>query len=76
MDLGNIAIHFFLPETRERYDLESLWGHGPDPQSADAPADGGALDNQMDDLIAESHALLADLEPADSSSHSTGPRRV
>ena len=28
-DLGNIALHLFLQETREHYDLESLWvlGH-------------------------------------------------
>jgi hypothetical protein len=25
---GNIALHLFLPETREIYDLESLWALG------------------------------------------------
>ncbi|KAK3753338.1 hypothetical protein QZH41_015275 [Actinostola sp. cb2023] len=29
LDIGNIAIHFFLPETREVYELEKLWTLGP-----------------------------------------------
>ena len=64
IDLGNIALHLFLPEPRARYDLESLWGDGPDSK---AEADTSFNDHQMDDLIQESHSLLADLEPAESS---------
>ncbi|ELU10894.1 hypothetical protein CAPTEDRAFT_114022, partial [Capitella teleta] len=30
MDLGNIALHLFLEETREMYDLETLWTVGPE----------------------------------------------
>ncbi|GAB1600216.1 uncharacterized protein LOC115215017 [Argonauta hians] len=28
MDLGNIALHIFLPPTRQQYDLETLWTVG------------------------------------------------
>jgi len=30
MDLGNIALHIFSAEARERYDLETLWSLGPE----------------------------------------------
>jgi len=30
VDIGNIVVHFMLPETREHYQLESLWSLGPD----------------------------------------------
>ncbi|KAL5005659.1 hypothetical protein ScPMuIL_016817 [Solemya velum] len=30
MDMGNLILHIFLPETREHYDLESLWTLGPE----------------------------------------------
>lgn len=29
LDIGNIVIHFFLPEVREVYELEKLWTLGP-----------------------------------------------
>ncbi|XP_044753101.1 uncharacterized protein K12H4.2 [Coccinella septempunctata] len=29
LDLGNIALHIFSKEARERYDLDSLWSVGP-----------------------------------------------
>ena len=28
LDYFDIIVHIFLPETRKRYDLESLWGDG------------------------------------------------
>lgn len=28
LDTGEIVIHLFLPETREHYDLETLWACG------------------------------------------------
>ena len=27
---GNIVLHLFLPETREKYDIETLWLYGPE----------------------------------------------
>jgi ribosome-associated protein len=29
VDLTDVIVHFFLPETRQYYDLESLWGDCP-----------------------------------------------
>lgn len=29
VDIGNMVVHFFLPETREKYQLEKLWLLGP-----------------------------------------------
>ncbi|KAK2713598.1 hypothetical protein QYM36_009462 [Artemia franciscana] len=39
MDLGNIVLHMFDDETRQQYDLETLWAVGPnfdDPRHSDA----------------------------------------
>ena len=27
VDLGNVIVHLFKPETRQTYDLESMWDH-------------------------------------------------
>ncbi|KAH3748422.1 hypothetical protein DPMN_182867 [Dreissena polymorpha] len=29
LDLGNIVLHMFMPDVREKYDLETLWTVGP-----------------------------------------------
>lgn len=65
VDLENIALHFFLHETRQVYDLESLWGVGPDLKTQEAteePHHGSS--KELDALIQQSQSLLADLEPA------------
>ena len=39
MILGNIVLHMFDDETRQQYDLETLWAVGPnfdDPRHSDA----------------------------------------
>ena len=56
--LGNIALHLFLQETREHYDLESLWALGPefDEQSQ-------SNQDTSDDIFYNSGAL-AGLKPA------------
>ncbi|KAK5646757.1 hypothetical protein RI129_005221 [Pyrocoelia pectoralis] len=59
IDLGNIALHIFSKEARERYDLDSLWSVGPDYDK----------ENQKKDPfteILENHSFfLQDLQPAD-----------
>ena len=38
MDLNNIVVHIFDPETREFYELERLWGDAPQvPYEPEAP---------------------------------------
>ena len=69
LDLGNIALHLFLAETRELYDLESLWGVGPEATTDQANEQENHIStssDELDDLIKQSHSLLADLEPAKS----------
>lgn len=41
MDLGNIILHIFMPETRDVYDLETLWTVGAkfDPKCAEEEKD-------------------------------------
>jgi len=71
VDLGNIALHFFLHETRQVYDLESLWGVGPDLAKEEASEDAHlASSKELEALIQQSSSLLADLEPAKSDSKS------
>lgn len=59
MDMGNIALHIFTSEAREKYDIEQLWSVGPEFD---------AESNKPDDAIVqmfERHAVyLSDLTSA------------
>ena len=57
---GNIALHLFLQETREQYDLESLWALGPefDEQSQ-------SIEEAETEAIFYRAGPLADLKPAE-----------
>jgi len=49
VDMGNIVLHLFHPDTRDQWDLETLWTVGPE---FDELIDGGKRDNaQLDDWI-------------------------
>lgn len=34
LDFGNLIVHLMTPESRERYDLEGLWGENPTAETA------------------------------------------
>ena len=34
LDFGNLIVHLMTPESRERYDLEGLWGESPTAETA------------------------------------------
>lgn len=59
LDMGNIALHIFSPEAREKYDIEQLWSVG---------AEFDAETNKPEDDVVqmfERHAVfLSDLKPA------------
>lgn len=38
LDYGDVAVHLFLPEAREFYSLDRLWGHAPRVALDKAPA--------------------------------------
>ena len=73
MDLGNIALHLMEQESRELYDLETLWSLGPQDESntesfnvdhSTAPSSTNS-ETDMERIIRESQELLAGLEPAE-----------
>ena len=35
LDFGNLIIHLMTPESRERYNLEGLWGENPSDETAE-----------------------------------------
>ena len=55
MDLGNIALHLFTEETREKYDLESLWSVGSEFDTKTQEQKQGQMIGIED--------ILADLKP-------------
>jgi len=63
IDLGNIALHCFLHQTRQEYDLETLWGVGPDFKTKGESVGNRSVE-EMEAIMLQSQSLLADLEPA------------
>jgi hypothetical protein len=64
--MGNIALHMFTHKTRERYDLESLWGIGAEFETS-------VENNVNEDILAleelmSTQSLLADIEPLEAES--------
>jgi hypothetical protein len=57
---GNIALHLFLQETRELYDLESLWALG-------AEFDEQSQNREAEEEIFYNAGILAGLKPAETS---------
>lgn len=53
MDMGNVALHLFLGETRAFYDIESLWALGKDFDEASNQRDelGDIFDSVVSDLV-------------------------
>lgn len=59
LDLGNIALHIFTWETREKYDIEQLWSVG---QEYDAESN--KPDDEVTQMYERHSRYLADLYPA------------
>ncbi|XP_034943345.1 mitochondrial assembly of ribosomal large subunit protein 1 [Chelonus insularis] len=58
LDLDNIALHIFSTDAREKYDLETLWGIGPEYDKSEEQSG-------EDEFINRYKEFLATLQPAD-----------
>ena len=59
--LGNIGLHMFTQNKRKEYDLESLWGIGPEFERHE-----DERNNELDlleDIISKSSDSISDIEP-------------
>lgn len=58
LDMGNIVVHIFLPDTRSQYDLETLWTVGGSYDDLTH-----AKDDPVFDMLQEQIQLLEDMKP-------------
>lgn len=58
---GNIALHIFRKEFRERFDLETLWAVGSKYDDLT-----NKMDKDADDLMESYNSFLSEFEPIDS----------
>lgn len=61
MDMGNIGLHLFTQDMREKYNLESLWGIGPEFELTDDEKYNDLA--FLEDMIPKSSDIIADIEP-------------